>query len=66
MGGKRCLDEFIKKDPEVKVIIASGYSPDGDAKSAMDSGAKGFISKPYNVKNMLSEVRGVLDAGQQQ
>lgn len=63
MGGKKCLEEFLKKDPDVKVIIASGYSPDGDAKSTMEAGAKGFISKPYNVKNMLSEVREVLNAG---
>ncbi len=62
MGGKKCLDEFLKRDTDVKVVIASGYSPDGDAKSAMDSGAKGFIQKPYNVKNMLREIREVIDA----
>ncbi len=62
MGGKKCLDEFLKRDPDIKVVIASGYSPDGDAKSAMDAGAKGFISKPYNVRNMLKEVREVIDA----
>lgn len=62
MGGKKCLGEFLKRDPDVKVIIASGYSPDGDVKSTMEAGAKGFISKPYNVRNMLSEIREVLDA----
>ena len=56
------LDEFLKKDPDVKVIIASGYFPDGDAKSTMEAGAKGFIHKPYNVRNMLSEIREVLNA----
>jgi DNA-binding NtrC family response regulator len=63
MGGKRCLEELLRIKPELKVIIASGYSPEDDANSAMESGAKGFISKPYNVRNMLSEVREVLDAG---
>ncbi len=63
MGGKRCLDEFLKINPELKVLIASGYSSDGDMKSAMEGGAKGFISKPYNVRNMLREVREALDAG---
>ncbi len=62
MGGKKCLDEFLKKYPEIKVVIASGFSPDGDAKSAMGAGAKGFISKPYNIRNMLKEIREVLDA----
>jgi DNA-binding NtrC family response regulator len=63
MGGKRCLEELLRIRPELKVIIASGYSPEEDANIAMESGAKGFISKPYNVRNMLSEVREVLDAG---
>ena len=62
MGGKRCLDEFLKKYPEIKVVIASGFSPEGNAKSAMGAGAKGFISKPYNIRNMLKEIRKVLDA----
>ncbi len=62
MGGKRCLEELLRIKPELKVIIASGHSPD-DANTAMENGAKGFISKPYNVKNILSEVREVLDAG---
>lgn len=63
MGGKRCLEELLRIKPELKVVIASGYSPEDDANTAMESGAKGFISKPYNVRNMLSEVREVLDAG---
>jgi two-component system, cell cycle sensor histidine kinase and response regulator CckA len=63
MGGKKCLEELLRIKPSLKVVITSGYSPEDDAKSAMESGAKGFISKPYNVKNMLKEVREVLDAG---
>jgi two-component system, cell cycle sensor histidine kinase and response regulator CckA len=62
MGGKKCLHEILKRVPEAKVVIASGFSQDGDTKSAMDIGAKGFISKPYNVRNMLKEVRKVIDA----
>jgi two-component system, cell cycle sensor histidine kinase and response regulator CckA len=62
MGGKKCLEELLRIKSGLKVVIASGYSPEDDAKSAMESGAKGFISKPYNVRNMLKEVREVLDA----
>lgn len=63
MGGKKCLEELLRIKPGLKVVIASGYSSEDDAKTAMESGARGYISKPYNVKNMLKEVREVLDAG---
>lgn len=61
MGGERCLEELLENDPNIKVIITSGYSPGGDTKSVMDTGAKGFIGKPYNVRSMLKEVREVID-----
>jgi len=62
MGGMKCLEETLKINPQAKVIVASGYTVKGPAKEAIDSGAKGFISKPYDIKKMLSTVREVLDA----
>ena len=62
MGGKRCLEELLKIDPQVKVLIASGYSAGGEAKTTIESGARGFVGKPYDMKQMLQAVRHVLDA----
>ncbi|MBT8356886.1 MAG: response regulator [Deltaproteobacteria bacterium] len=61
MGGRRCLEELMKMNPSLKVIIASGFSVNGPAKEILQSGAKGFIDKPYDVKQMLNMVREVLD-----
>ncbi len=61
MGGIRCLEELLKRDPGLKVIIASGYSLDGHAKEALEVGASAFIRKPYKLKHMLKVVRKVLD-----
>ena len=61
MGGKRCLEELLKIDPQVKVLIASGYSAGGEAKTTIESGARGFVGKPYDMKQMLQAVRHVLD-----
>jgi len=61
MGGKLCLEELLKIDPQLKVIIASGYAADGQTKETVEKGAKGFIAKPYNLKEMLQTVRHVLD-----
>jgi two-component system cell cycle sensor histidine kinase/response regulator CckA len=61
MGGKRCLEEILKVNPQAKVVVASGYSMNGPAKDVLDDGAKAFIRKPYELKQMLGEVRKVLD-----
>ena len=61
MGGRRCLEELMKLNPWLKVIIASGYSVKGPVKEVLETGAKGFIDKPYNVNQMLKIIREVLD-----
>ena len=61
MGGKQCLEGLLTLDPAVKVVIASGYSGKETAKEALTSGAKGFIDKPYDVRQVLGVVRSVLD-----
>jgi len=61
MGGKKCLEEILKLDPQAKVLIASGYSLNGPTKEALESGVRAFVRKPYEVKQMLEEVRKVLD-----
>ena len=60
MGGYSCLKKLKELDPEVKVIIASGYAY--HAVGCMKSGARGFISKPYRLKELSKKVREVLDS----
>ena len=62
MGGKHCLEGVLSLNPSAKVIIASGFSADGPTKDALAVGAKGFVNKPYNIRQVLEVVREVLDA----
>ena len=62
MGGKQCLEELLKIEPKVKVLVASGYSVNGLTKDALEVGAVGFITKPYDVKEFLRMVRKALDS----
>ena len=62
MGGHKCLQELLLLSPELKVIIATGYSLAGDIGEAMSSGAAALLSKPFSKKEMLKTVRMVLDA----
>ena len=61
MGGSKCLEELLKIDPQAKILIASGYSPDGPTKGILETGAKGFVSKPYDTGQLLDLVRKILD-----
>jgi len=61
IGGKKCLEELLKINSALKVIISSGYTMDGPGKEILKTGAKGFISKPYNISHILKVVRETLD-----
>lgn len=62
MGGHKCLEELHSLAPELKVIVATGYSRDGDLKETMASMAAALLSKPFSKNELLKAVRGVLDA----
>ena len=64
IGGTQCLQRLLEINPEAKVIIASGYSVDGEFERVSEIGAKAFINKPYHVQDLLKTIRGVLDEGQ--
>ncbi len=63
MGGNRCLEELLRIDPDVRVLVASGYSENGLSVAEKGAGARGFVGKPYDAKDILSAIRKVLDKG---
>lgn len=63
MDGHKCLEKILEMDSGIKVIISSGYTVSHKVKEAIDSGASGFIEKPYRLADMLKRIRRVLDAG---
>jgi DNA-binding NarL/FixJ family response regulator len=63
MGGKQCLEKLLQIDPKVKILIASGLGIEGETKAFLDTKAKGMVSKPFNIEELLHSVRQVLDAG---
>ena len=62
MGGKECLEELRSVDPRLKVLIASGYSAGPTEKDTIKMGARGFVSKPFRMKELLGQVRKALDS----
>jgi PAS domain S-box-containing protein len=61
MGGYKCLQELLKIDAGINILVASGYSAEFEEKTLREAGARGFIAKPYQMKAILKMVRGMLD-----
>jgi len=61
MGGHQCLKELLQLNPNLNVIIASGYSPGTLEEDLLDQGAREFVGKPYQVENLLGAVRKLLE-----
>ncbi|MBN1591969.1 MAG: PAS domain S-box protein [Candidatus Coatesbacteria bacterium] len=61
MGGPECFEALKGIYPEVKAIISTGYSIDGDAQRMLNAGAKGLIQKPFQLSVFAATVREVLD-----
>lgn len=61
MGGKDCLKGLLTIDPKLKVLVASGLSENSSPRQSIEMGAKGFVSKPFRIKEFLGQVRKILD-----
>ncbi|OGP49374.1 MAG: hypothetical protein A2Y79_09620 [Deltaproteobacteria bacterium RBG_13_43_22] len=61
MGGGETFDRLKEIDHQIKVILSSGYSINGQAKTIMDRGCKGFLQKPFSLTDLSKKVRQVLD-----
>ena len=61
MGGSVTFDRLKAMNPDVKVLLSSGYSIDGQASRILDRGCGGFIQKPFTVNTLASKVRAVLE-----
>jgi PAS domain S-box-containing protein len=62
INGGRTFDILRDINPDVAVILASGYSVEGEARSIINRGCQGFIQKPFQMQELSRKVREVLDA----
>ena len=61
MGGRQVFSHLRKINPNLKVLLASGYSIEGDAKEIMAAGCDGFIQKPFNIRDLSQKLRSILE-----
>jgi len=59
-GGGETFDRLKEINPDVKVILSSGYSLNGEASGIMARGYQGFIQKPASFAVLSQKIREVL------
>jgi two-component system, cell cycle sensor histidine kinase and response regulator CckA len=65
IGGGEVFDRLRTIRPDVKVLLASGYSL-GDAAAIIERGCNGFIQKPFSMEKLSHAIREVIDHGHHQ
>ena len=61
LGGGETYDRIKGINPDIKVLLLSGYSTNGQAQEILDRGCDGFIQKPFNMKQVSQKLREILD-----
>jgi CheY-like chemotaxis protein len=61
MGGGETFDRIKKMKPDIKVLLSSGYSINGQATEILNRGCNGFIQKPFNLQNLSQNLRSILE-----
>ena len=61
MGGGDVFEKLKELAPEIKVLLSSGYSIDGEATQLLQRGCSGFIQKPFDLTELSRKVREILD-----
>ena len=62
MGGKQAMDRVLRRDPEARGIVTSGYSRDAVMSNYRDAGFCAALAKPFTVTGLALLLAQVLEA----
>jgi CheY-like chemotaxis protein len=62
MDGDAVFDELCALNPDVAVVLSSGFAEQGKLGNMLAQGLRGFIPKPYTREKLLEQVRSTLDS----
>ncbi|CAN5584998.1 hypothetical protein BH18VER1_BH18VER1_03330 [soil metagenome] len=65
MDGDAVFDELRALNPNINVVLSSGFAEQSKIGAMLAQGLRGFIPKPYTREKLLEQVRSTLDAARQ-
>jgi len=60
MTGRECFIAMKEVNPDIKVILASGYAQNKDIEFLRENGLSDYISKPFNIADLSAKIADVL------
>lgn len=60
MDGGETFERLQALDPDVKVLLISGYGLDGRIAKIRDQGCKGFLQKPFTIFQLSEKIKSIL------
>lgn len=60
LNGIECLKEILHRDPQARVMMISALGQGGKILEAINSGARHYITKPYEPEKVLEAVTELL------
>ena len=61
VDGEETFHELRALDPEVRVVMSSGYTEQDITSRFMDEGRVGFLQKPYTIAHLAERLRAALE-----
>ncbi len=62
VSGGDVYDRLKEINPNIRVLLSSGYSISGQANEILKRGCDGFIQKPFNISRLSQGIRKILDS----
>ncbi len=62
LSGKETYRRLKKIDPQVRVLLASGYAMEGQAEEILREGCTAFIQKPFKIEQLSLTIQEIMDA----
>ncbi len=63
MGGREVYQKIKTINPQVKVLITSGYSIDDEVKQILQQNGARFVAKPFSMKDLYQAISKILNLG---
>jgi CheY-like chemotaxis protein len=60
VSGRQTFEQLKALDGQVKVLLSSGYSMNGEAAAILAAGCAGFLQKPFALEELSDKLRELL------
>jgi two-component system cell cycle sensor histidine kinase/response regulator CckA len=60
MNGIQTMRKLREIEPGIPILVSTGYSDRGAAKSLSEEGVDGFVNKPYHIETLAKQIQRIL------